>query len=235
MLTFDPTSAAASLYGNLSVTTQGPATAHIRSTDADASLYVNGGSTASAVLNAASTGAAKLRMGTSTDYFDVAYSGDTFSIQHEATPMLSVSGSTGDMYMPGNLTVGGNTSSSTLAIVKSIDTAQLSVEAGATGSATISALAAAQEQAKLVLTQGANTFSIANDGALDELQLSAGSSKVVSVSRATGATSVLGNLSVGNAALSRPAQVDIVSNASASMSVNGSTALVRISSSSNSC
>jgi hypothetical protein len=133
---------------------------------------------------------------------------------------IAPSGSGGKITSRGDLTVGGtsvagpraatvgaSSGSASLDVKSTGGQALLSVQSGGANNADLTISAPSNQDAKLVLKEGANSFEIINDGDQDKLAIRDGTDDLMTIARATGALWTKGNVTVGSTSAAASASV----------------------------
>jgi hypothetical protein len=147
-------------------------------------------------------------------------SSDKLKISDGTYDLLTMTRITGEITNRGDMTIGGEgTAGPKVFTVKSMDAASsIMVHAGGTANALFDIKAPSGRDAMVRLTEGNQTFQIANQGSQGKLIIDDGSNELVSVQRATGTTTLRGDLTVGMANGTRAATI-VSQNAAATLAV----------------
>jgi predicted alpha/beta-hydrolase family hydrolase len=194
----------------------GPKVFTVKSMDAAASIAVESGGAANALLaiRAPSGQDAKVTMTEGTNTFNIFNDGseDKLTIDDNTHTLLTLERGTGDTTIRGDITVGQRNGTRAATIISQQSSSTLAVIAGG-GAAITHMQAPSGQNALLRLTQGQHSFNIANNATLDQLVVDDGVTQLVSVARGSGAVGLHGDVTVGDSLGSRFATIRSLDNA----------------------
>jgi hypothetical protein len=227
LLSIARVSGTTTLRGNMAIgNSTGSKSMTVKSTSGSATLTADGAMGATIAVKAGSSQEASISLSSGTKSVSMVtdYAGDKFALKQGTTDLFTVARGTGTARVPGNLTVGGAVSGARSMVVKSSDNdASLRVEAGSSGTASLTVKAAAGQNARMRLAEGTKTFDIVNDGSQDKLAFRDGSHDLMTIARTSGATMLRGNLTVGGYGGAMATTIKS-SDSSAALSVEAATA-----------
>jgi len=179
----------------------GARTVQVVSTSGVASINAISGGMGIAQLRAVSPSgiSSKVHLAEGSNYFDLVHDAANakFSVRNSVSDLLTIERASGKMVLSGDLTVGNSSAARLLSVISTSDVASLRVQSGGNSSAIVEAIAPANMDAKLVLTEGIKSFEVKNNGATDLLVINDGSNDLMTIARGTGFTSVKGNMTIG--------------------------------------
>jgi len=191
----------------------------VSSNNGAASMTVSSGGVGSATLAAISASgiSSLVRLAEGSNTFELRHeaSAAKFVIRNATAQLVGIDRVTGAMTLEGDLTVGNSHGAKSATIKSTNAAASLAVVSGGSGVATISASAANNADAKVVLTEGTNSFEIMNQGNNDKLAINDGTNDLLTVARGTGSTVLRGNLTVGTGTGARALSVASTDSAAA--------------------
>jgi len=142
-------------------------------------------------------------------------------VMDATSDLFTVERSTGDVFMRGDLTVGGlgTIGARAATVLSQTGDSTLLVEAGGTGVASVVVQAHHDSDSLLTLAAGQHSFHVLHDGSHNRLVVNDGANDLFSVHKGSGDTSMRGDLIVGGAASTGSKMVSV-------HSTNGSALLV---------